>query len=82
MELDGHLLKRHSKKIKMILTSDLFLSHFYPKLEIIVASDVSNYGNCVVILRKHKGGSVKAIAHASGPRLSAENNDNQIGKEE
>ena len=39
-------------QIKKALTSDLFLTHFDPKLEIIVASDASSYGVGSCILHK------------------------------
>lgn len=67
--------------IENILTSDLFLLRFDPKLEIIMASDASNYGIGTVLLHKHKDGSVKVIAHASRTFLSIDKNYNQIEKE-
>lgn len=56
----------------------MFLSHFDPKLEIIVASDISYYGTVSIILLKHKDGFIKAIADASRILLSAEMNYSQI----
>ena len=52
-------------QIKKVLTSDLFLMHYDPKLEIIVASDASSYrvGSC--IQHKMPDGTKKQIAHAS-----------------
>ena len=44
-------------QIKKTLTSDLFLTHYDPKLEIIVASDASSYGVGVCILHKMPDGT-------------------------
>ena len=57
------------EKIKKILTSDLYLTHYDPTLDIIVASDVSSYGigACIV--------------HASRSLLPAEKQYYQIEKE-
>ena len=58
-------------QIKKELTSDLFLRHYDPKLEIIVASDASScrVGSC--ILDKMPDGTKKQIAHASRTILPA-----------
>lgn len=69
------------KKIKEKLTSDLFLVHFNPKLDIIVASDASTHGVGACILHKWKDGKVRPIAHASRSLLPAERNYSQIEKE-
>ena len=60
------------KKIKKTLTSDLFLTHYNPDLEIRVASDASSYGVGACILHKMTDGTLKAIAHASRALLPAE----------
>ena len=49
---------RAFEKIKEILTLDLFLTHFNPDLEIIVASDASSYGIEACILNKCRTGHV------------------------
>ena len=69
------------EKIKKILTSDLFLTHYNPDLEIIVASDSSSYdiGSCS--LHKMTDGTSKPIAHSSRALLAAEKNYSQIEKE-
>ena len=67
-------------KIKEVLTSDLFLTHDNPDLDIIVASDASSYGIRACILYKMPDGSHKPVAHASRTLLSAEKNDSQIKK--
>ena len=53
--------KLHSKKIKEILTSDLSLTHYDPKLDIIVASDASSYGIGACILHKLPDGCISII---------------------
>ena len=60
------------EKIKKTLTSDLFLTHYNPDLEIIVASDASSYGVGACILHKMTHGRLKSIAHASSALLPAE----------
>ena len=60
-------------QIKKALTSDLFLMHYDPKLEIIVASNASSY--------KMPDGTKKPIAHASRTLLPAEKHYSQIEKE-
>ena len=68
-------------QIKKALTSDLFLTHYDPKLEIIVASDASSYGVGSCILHKMPDGTKKPIAHASRTLLPAEKQYSQIEKE-
>ena len=68
-------------QIKKALTSDLFLMHYDPKLEIIVASDASSYGVGSCILHKMPGGTKKPIAHTSRTLLPDEKHYSQIEKE-
>ena len=65
-------------QIKKALTSDPFLTHYDPKLEIIVASDARSYevGSC--ILHKMSDGTKKPIAHESRTPVSAEKHYSQI----
>ena len=60
------------EKIKKILTSDLFLTHYKPDLEIIVASNASSYGIGAWILYKMIDDTAKPTAHASRALLPAE----------
>ncbi|KER19612.1 hypothetical protein T265_11669 [Opisthorchis viverrini] len=48
-------------KLKTMLTSDILLTHYGPKLSIIVAADASNCGVGVVILHVFPDGSEKAL---------------------
>lgn len=59
----------------------MFLAHYNPKRDIIVASDASAYGIGACILHKMDDGKVKPIAHASRSLLPAEKNYSQIEKE-
>ena len=68
-------------QIKKALTSDLFLTRYDPKLEIIVASDASSYGVGLCIPHKMPDGTKKPIAHASRTLLPAEKHYSQIEKE-
>ena len=52
--------------------SDLFLTHFDPEAEIIVATDASSYGVSAALLHKDKLGVIKAVAHASRALIAAE----------
>ena len=69
------------EKLKEVLTSELFLTHYNPHLDIIVASDVSTYGIGTYILHKMPDSSTKPIAHASRTLLPVERNYSQIEKE-
>ena len=55
-----------------ILTSDLSLTHYDPKQDIVVASNASDIGIGAVILHKFKDGKMKAIAHAYRALLAGE----------
>lgn len=69
------------EKIKETLTSDLFLTHYNPNLEIVVASDASSYGLGACMLHKMPNGNMMPIAHASRSLLPAERQYSQIEKE-
>ena len=61
--------------------SELSLTHYDPKQEIIMASDTSKYRIGVVILHKFKDGNTKPVAHTSRTLLPAEKKYSQIEKE-
>ena len=65
-------------KIKEVLMSDLFLTHYNPDPDIIVASDASSYSTWACILLKMLDGSHKPVDHASWSLLPAEKNYSQI----
>ena len=67
-------------KIKEVLTSNLFLTHYNPDLKIIVASDASSYGIGACILHKMPDGCHKPVAHTSRTLLPAVKNYSQIEK--
>ena len=67
-------------QIKKALTSVLFLTHYDPKLEIIVASDANSYGVGACILHKLPDGTKKPIAHSSRTILPAEKHYYQVEK--
>ena len=50
--------------------SNLALTQFDSKLEIVVPSDASEYGIGAVILHKFEDGSTKPMAHASRTLLT------------
>ena len=62
------------EKIKKILMSDFFLTHYNPDLEIIVTSDASLYGIRACILHKMTDGTTKPI-------VTSRKNYSQIEKE-
>ena len=59
------------QKIIVILTSDLSVTHYDPKQDIVVVADSSDAGICAVILHKFKDGKIKAKAHTSRTLLLA-----------
>ncbi|KER34119.1 hypothetical protein T265_00007 [Opisthorchis viverrini] len=68
-------------KLKTMLSSDMLLTHYDPKLPIIVAADASNCGVGAAILHVFPDGSEKAIMHASKSLTPAEQRYGQIEKE-
>ena len=68
-------------KIKNILTSELSLTHYDPKQEIMMASDASEYATRQVILHKFKDRNTKLVTHASRTLLPTEKKYTQIEKE-
>ncbi|XP_055633658.1 uncharacterized protein K02A2.6-like [Toxorhynchites rutilus septentrionalis] len=68
-----------------ILQSPLLLTHYNPKLELVVSTNASSVGLGARIAHKfdgwHADGTVKAICHASRSLTAAESNYSQIEKE-
>ncbi|EGT56159.1 hypothetical protein CAEBREN_11698 [Caenorhabditis brenneri] len=69
------------EQIKEILQSDLLLTHFDPKLPIIVSADASQYGIGCVIAHRFPDGTEKAIYHVSKALTKTQQNYSQIEKE-
>ena len=61
------------QRIKDVLTSELFLTHFDPKVELILAIDASNV-IVVVLFQKDKLGGIKAVTHVSRGLITTEKN--------
>ena len=51
--------------VKNELISSIFLAHYDPKEEIVLASDASDYGLSAILSHKFKDGTEKPIAYAS-----------------
>uniref|UniRef100_A0A5S6QZD2 RNA-directed DNA polymerase n=1 Tax=Trichuris muris TaxID=70415 RepID=A0A5S6QZD2_TRIMR len=68
-------------KAKLLLNSDLLLTHYNAAMEVVVAADASEKGVGAVIMHRFPDGREKAIAHASRALTAAEKKYNQIEKE-
>ncbi|KHN75002.1 Leucine--tRNA ligase, partial [Toxocara canis] len=79
-EVYNYAVRNPFQELESIHQSDL-LTHYDPKLSIIVAADASEYGIGAVIQHRMPNGSVKAVAHASRALTAAEQNYSQIEKE-
>ncbi|XP_062704527.1 uncharacterized protein K02A2.6-like [Aedes albopictus] len=73
--------QRSFEQFKEVLKSDLLLTHYNPKLPIVVAADASKTGIGAVIFHKFPNGSMKAIQHASRTLTPAEQAYGQPEKE-
>ncbi|XP_055682446.1 uncharacterized protein K02A2.6-like [Lutzomyia longipalpis] len=69
------------QRFKEILKSDLLLTHYNPKLPILVASDASSYAIGCVAYHEFPDGSLKAFYHASRKLTDTEAKYSQVEKE-
>ncbi|XP_055603987.1 uncharacterized protein K02A2.6-like [Uranotaenia lowii] len=73
--------QRSFRRFKEILQSEMLLTHYDPKLPIIVAADASSTGVGAVIFHEFPNGYLKAIQHASRSLTAAEQGYGQPEKE-
>ncbi|XP_062551120.1 uncharacterized protein K02A2.6-like [Armigeres subalbatus] len=73
--------QRAFDEFKTILSSDLLLTHYNPKLDIVVSADASSVGLGATISHRFPDGSIKVVQHASRALAPAERNYSQIDRE-
>lgn len=73
--------QRAFEEFKRLLSSDLLLTHFDPRHEIIVAADASNTGIGACLMHRLPTGAIKVVQHRSRSLTPAEKNYGQIEKE-
>ncbi|XP_058448351.1 uncharacterized protein K02A2.6-like [Malaya genurostris] len=73
--------QRSFDRFRKILQSPLALTHYNPKLDIVVSADASQQGIGARIAHKFPDGTIKAISDASRSLTPAETNYSQIEKE-
>ncbi|XP_052895692.1 uncharacterized protein K02A2.6-like [Anopheles moucheti] len=73
--------ERAFSRFKEVLKSDLLLTYYDPRADIIVAADASSVGLGATISHKFADGSVKVVQHASRALTKAEAGYSQIDRE-
>ncbi|XP_049283851.1 uncharacterized protein K02A2.6-like [Anopheles funestus] len=69
------------KNFKALLCSPLFLTHYDPNAEIIVAADASSVGIGATLSHRFSDGSIKVVQHASRALTKSEQGYSQIDRE-
>lgn len=69
---------QQDQESKALLTSDNVLTHFDPRLPIVVACDASNYGLGAVLSHRMPDGLEKPVLFVSRMLSSSEQNYSQI----
>lgn len=69
------------EQFKSVLSSDLLLTHYDPKLDIVVSADASSIGLGATLSHKFPDGSLKVVQHASRALSKAEEGYSQIDRE-
>lgn len=77
----SRLCQESFERFKQILQSNLLLTHYNPKHEIIVAADASQNGIDACILHRFPDNTIKAISHAARSLIETESRYSQIEKE-
>ena len=73
---------RHAfEQFKKILSSDLLLTHYNPRLDIIVSADASSIGLGATISHRWPDGKIKVVQHASRALTAAEQRYSQPDRE-
>ncbi|XP_055634140.1 uncharacterized protein K02A2.6-like [Toxorhynchites rutilus septentrionalis] len=73
--------QRAFDEFKTTLSSDLLLTHYNPKMEIIIPADASSVGLGATISHRFPDGSIKVVQHASRALAAAERNYSQTDRE-
>ncbi|XP_040172539.1 uncharacterized protein K02A2.6-like [Anopheles arabiensis] len=69
------------EQFKSILSSELLLTHYDPRREIVVSADASSVGLGATIGHKFPDGTFKVVQHASRALTKAKKNYSQIDRE-
>ncbi|XP_040172372.1 uncharacterized protein K02A2.6-like [Anopheles arabiensis] len=69
------------EQFKKILSSDLLLTHYNPRLDIIVSADASSIGLGATISHRWPDGKIKVVQHASRALTAAEQRYSQPDRE-